>query len=132
MDKILGINEKNRKLLELLNRFGKNMFSIEDASKILGLSIEETRFYLAYFARRGWLARVKRGLYITVPLGTVNPQEYKENPLIVANRIFSPCYIGGWSAAEHWNLTDQIFNSVFVCTFRKFRKKTENVQGTDF
>lgn len=132
MNKILGINEKNRKLLESLNRFGKSMFSIEDASKILGLSIEDTRFYLAYFARRGWLARVKRGLYTTVPLGTVNPQEYKENPLVVANQIFSPCYIGGWSAAEHWNLTDQIFNSIFVCTFRKFRKKIKNVQSTDF
>jgi len=132
MDKILGINEKNRKLLESLNRFGKSLFSIKDASQILGLSIEETRFYLAYFARRGWLARVKRGLYTTVPLGTVNPQEYKENSLVVANQIFYPCYIGGWSAAEHWNLTDQIFNSIFVCTVRKFRSKTVNVQGTDF
>lgn len=132
MDKMLGINEKNRKLLESLNRFGKKLFSIEDASQIIGLPIKETRFYLAYFARRGWLARVKRGLYVTVPLGIVNPQEYKENPLIVASQIFSPCYIGGWSAAEHWNLTDQIFNSIFVCTFRKFRNKTVNVQGTDF
>lgn len=132
MNKMLGINEKNRKLLESLNRFGKKLFSIEDASRIIGLPTGETRYYLAYFTRRGWLARVKRGLYVTVPLGTVNPQEYRENPLVVANQVFSPCYIGGWSAAEHWNLTDQIFNSVFVCTYRTFRRKSVNVQGTDF
>jgi len=132
MKKISGINEKNRKLLDLLNRSAKKLFSIKDAAKIMNLSIKDTRLYLAYFARRGWLSRVKCGLYISVPLGTINPQEYKENPWIVANRIHSPCYIGGWSAAEHWDITDQIFNSVCVFTFRIFRKKNINIQGTDF
>jgi len=98
----------------------------------MGLPVHKTRLYLAYFARRGWLARVKRGLYISVPLGTVNPQEYKENPWIVANRVFSPCYIGGWSASEYWHLTEQIFNSVYVFTSHPFRSKQINIQGTDF
>jgi len=132
MEKKLGINEKNRGLLDLLNRFGKNLFSIKDASKIMGLSVKDTRLYLGYFARRGWLSRVKRGLYVSVPLGTVSPQKYRENPWIVANRIFAPCNIGGWSAAEHWEFTDQIFNSIFVFTARMFRKKNIAVQGTEF
>lgn len=132
MEKKLGINEKNRKVLDLLNRFGKNLFSIKDASKIMGLPVEDTRLYLGYLARRGWLARVKRGLYISVPLGTVSPQEYRENSWIVTNRIFAPCCIGGWSAAEHWGFTDQIFNSVFVFTAHMFRKKNITIQGTEF
>ena len=132
MKNIAGINEKNRKLLESLNRFGKNIFSVKDAAKIMDLPIKYARLYLSYFARRGWLSRVKQGLYIAVPLGTVNPQEYKENPWIVANRVFAPCYIGGWSAAEYWDLTEQIFSSVYVFTSRLFRCKNTNVQGTDF
>jgi len=132
MNKISGIVEKNRKLLEMLNRPGKNLFSVKDAAKILGLPVKDTRIYLAYFARRGWLSRIKPGLYIAVPLGTVNPQEYKENPWIVASRIFSPCYIGGWNAAEHWGLTDQIFSSIFVFTICMFRKKEIRIQGTDY
>lgn len=132
MNKISGIGGKNRILLDMLSRSGKNLFSVKDAAKILGLPVENTRLYLAYFARRGWLSRIKPGLYIAVPLGTVNPQEYKENPWIVANRIFSPCYIGGWSAAEHWGLTDQIFSSIFVFTTRMFRKKEITIQGTDY
>lgn len=132
MEKKLGINEKNRRLLDLLNRFGNTLFSIKDASKIMGLPVKDTRLYLGYFARRGWLSRVKQGIYISVPLGTVSPQEYKENPWIVANRIFAPCNIGGWSAAEHWEFTDQIFNSIFVFTARIFRKKNITIQGTEF
>jgi predicted transcriptional regulator of viral defense system len=127
-----GIDTKNRRLLDLLNRLGKNIFSIEEAAVITGLTIIEARLLLGYFARRGWLSRVKPGFYMSVPLGTMNPHEYKENPLIVANRIFAPCYIGGWSAAEHWDLTDQIFNSIYVCTSKVFRKKTTTIQGTEF
>jgi len=132
MENKLGINKKNRSSLDLLHRFGKNLFSIKDASKIIGLPVNDTRLYLGYLARRGWLSRVKPGLYVTVPLGTVNPQEYRENPWIVANRIFAPCNIGGWSAAEHWEFTDQIFNSIFVFTARMFRKKNVIIQGTEY
>ncbi len=132
MNKASGIDEKNRKLLDSLNRLGKNLFSVKEAARTMGLSDYEARLKLGYLARRGWLARIKPGLYVPVSLGTDNPQEYKENPWIVANRVFSPCYIGGWSAAEHWDLTEQIFNSVFVGTVKLFRKKEVKIQGTDF
>ena len=33
MRNIAGINEKNRKRLESLNRFGKNIFSVKDKTK---------------------------------------------------------------------------------------------------
>jgi len=129
---ISGISEKNRKLLDDLNRTQKGPFSAEEARKVLGISGRDVSVLLSYFARRGWLSRIRRGLYITVPLGTINPQELKENPWIVANRVFSPCYIGGWSAAEYWEFTEQIFNSVVVFTLRKLRNKNVQIQGTDF
>lgn len=129
---ISGISEKNRRILDNLNRLRKGPFLIAEAATALNMPLEEARILLAYFVRKGWLARVRRGLYITVPLGTLNPQEYKENPWIVAERVFSPCYIGGWSAAEHWEFTDQIFNSIVVFTLRKFRSKNMRIQGTDY
>jgi len=127
-----GINKKNRKLLYYLNSSGKNLFSVREASEILELPADKTRLILSYFERRGWLTRVKPGLYVSVPLGTANPHEYREAPWLVAGRVFTPCYIGGWSAAEYWELTEQIFNSVYVVTSRPFRNKNINVQGTDF
>ena len=35
---------------------------------------------------------------------------------VLARAVFEPCYIGGWSAAEHWGFTEQIFNSTMVFT----------------
>ena len=97
---ISGISEKNRKLLDDLNRTQKGPFSSKEASKALGLPLKEVSTILTYFSAKGWLSRVRRGLYITVPLGTLNPREYKENPWVVANRVFAPCYIGGWRSEE--------------------------------
>lgn len=115
-----------------MNRTQKGPFSIADASKALGIPKEQGGIFLAYFAYKGWLSRIKPGLYITVPLESVNPNEHKENAWIVANHVFEPCYIGGWSAAEYWEFTDQIFNSIVVFTLRKFRNKRMIIQGTEY
>jgi len=127
-----GISDKNRKILDLINRTQKGPFTAKDVSKTLKLSLKKTGLLLTYFATKEWLSRIKRGVYITVPLGTLNPKEFKENPWIVANKIFAPCYIGGWSAAEHWGLTEQIFNTVVVFTTRRAQRKNMTIQGTNF
>jgi predicted transcriptional regulator of viral defense system len=64
-----------------------------------------------------------------VPLGTLSPAQRKEDPWIVAARVFNPCYIGGWSACEHWGFTEQIFNNVVVVTGKKVRTRNNSIQG---
>jgi predicted transcriptional regulator of viral defense system len=129
---ISGISEKNRKLLDVLNRTQKGPFSSKEAAKSLELPEKDVGVLMTYFVTKGWLARVMRGLYITVPLGTVDPKKYRENPLVIANKVFAPCYIGGWSAAEHWEFTDQIFNSIVVFTLRRYRNKKLQIQGANY
>lgn len=127
-----GISEKYRRLLDNLNRSISGPFSANDASKILDLPLESTRRLLGYWAKKGWLSRIRRGFYVTVPLGTLIPQEFKEDPWVVALRILPECYIGGWSAAEYWNFTDQIFKDIVIFTSHKFREKKMQIQGTIF
>ena len=40
----------------------------------------------------------------------INISSSLEDPLVIAEKLFSPCYVGGWSAAEYWGITEQIFN----------------------
>ncbi|MHC4459211.1 MAG: type IV toxin-antitoxin system AbiEi family antitoxin domain-containing protein, partial [Planctomycetota bacterium] len=42
------------------------------------------------------------------------------------------CYIGGWSAAEYLDLTEQIFRTVMVMTVQKPRDRRPKIKGTDF
>jgi predicted transcriptional regulator of viral defense system len=90
---------------------------------------DEAGQLLGYLARRGWLSRVRRGLYVAVPLDARRSGEWVEDPWVVAERLFSPCYIGGWSAFEHWDLTEQIFRTLIVVTTRRVRHRDLEVQG---
>lgn len=127
-----GINRENRALLEQLHRDLPGAFDVEHASVALGLDADRTRNLLAYLARRGWLSRIRRGLYVAVPLDTRRPGEWVEDPWVVAERIFSPCYIAGWTACQHWDLTEQVFRTIVVVTTRKVRHREQELQGTPY
>jgi predicted transcriptional regulator of viral defense system len=127
-----GIGMRNRALLELLHRRLPHAFTVREASDALAREVEETRRLLAYFARRGWLSRVRRGLYVAVPLDARQSGEWREDPWVVAVRTFAPCYIGGWSACEHWGFTDQIFETVLVVSAHAVRQTEVVMQATRF
>ncbi|MBX3323903.1 MAG: type IV toxin-antitoxin system AbiEi family antitoxin domain-containing protein [Phycisphaeraceae bacterium] len=127
-----GIESNNRDLLERLHRSFEGPFTPADAAAVLSLEQPRARRLLAYLASRGWLSRVRRGLYTTVPLGATSPSDWREDPWIVAASTFAPCYIGGWSACEHWGLTEQVFRDIVVITARAVRSTMQTVQGTPF
>lgn len=127
-----GISHLNRQLLASLHRKLASPFTVNDASPVVALDLRKTRRFLAYLADRGWLARVRQGLYVTVPLEATSPAHWHEDSWISAAKIFEPCYIGGWSACEHWGLTEQIFREVVVITGKRVRNRREEIQGTPF
>jgi predicted transcriptional regulator of viral defense system len=127
-----GISQRNRALLEQLHRQTKGAFDAAEASGILGMGQEDASRLLVYLARRGWLSRVRRGLYVAVPLDARRSGEWVEDSWVVADRVFSPCYIGGWSACEHWELTEQVFRTLLVVTARRVRHRDTEIQGLPF
>ena len=128
-----GISEKNRKLLTSLHRNARGPFTVREAMKLLSFNASRTQRFLAYLANRGWLSRVRRGLYATVPLDATEPARWREDPWVIATKIFSPSfYIGGWTACEHWGLTEQIFRETVVITTKKLRHHSVDVQGFPF
>ena len=127
-----GISEKNRKMVTSLHRGTSAPFTPLEAVKVLNLDINRSRRFLAYLADNGWLTRIRRGLYSTVSLDVAEPSTLKEDPWIIAAKVFLPCYIGGWSACEHWGLTEQIFKDTVVITSHPVRRSHVEIQGTPF
>ena len=127
-----GISEKNRRMLTALHRDVSGPFTPHDAANILRLDISRARRFLAYLADNGWLTRIRRGMYITVPLDVVEPSAWREDPWVVASKVFSPFYIGGWTACEYWGLTEQLFRDTIIVSSRATRKRHVEIQGTPF
>lgn len=110
------ISASSRSQLSRLLRDNPPVVSASVAAEILGLTPAAAARRLAAWSRSGWLARVRRGAYVSVPLESESADVSLDDPWSVAVAIFSPCYIGGWSAAEHWGLTEQLFRSICVMT----------------
>jgi len=127
-----GISEAHRKRVDELHRRFLQPFSVAEAAEVLGLERAKVRRLLAHLSARGWLSRVRRDAYVTVPLGAERPSDWREDPWVIAARVFAPGYLAGWTACEHWGLTEQIFRDVQVITARHLRHRLQVIQGTRF
>lgn len=125
-----GLSAANRLLLSALGRCGKAPVSASDASQVWRISVEKARRRLERLARSGWLSRVAQGLYVLVPIEAESPATWRSDPWIVATKMLSPCYIGGWTACQHWELTEQIFRDTVVFTRRHLRTRTISLNGS--
>jgi predicted transcriptional regulator of viral defense system len=132
MKAIGGLSRRSREQLARVLRDSKEAISVEQAAKSLGLSSNEAARKLSRWAQQGWVSRVRRGLYIPVPLESRTPNIALEDPWIIAAKLFAPCYIGGWTAAEYWDLTEQIYRSVAVMTATRPRDRNPSIKGSSF
>ena len=127
-----GLGKIERKRLSNVLRETKGSISVPQASGILGVSSSDAAKMLSLWAKKGWVTRIKRGFYIPVPLESRTANIPLEDAWPIAERLFAPCYIGGWSAAEYWDLTEQIFKTVLVLTTQKPRDRKPVIKGTSF
>lgn len=129
---LTGIGKTDRERIAAIIRGTKGTVSVQDAARILNVESTDAAKMLSRWSKKGWMSRIRRGLYIYVPLESRTADVPIEDPWLVADRLFSPCYIGGWSAAEYFDLTEQIFSTVMVMTIRKPRNRRPDIKGTLF
>ena len=55
-----------------------------------------------------------------------------DDPWVLVPELYAPGYIGGWSALEHWELTEQLFRSVCVMSVKRTRYGETKHQGVTF
>jgi predicted transcriptional regulator of viral defense system len=73
------------------------------------------------------VARVQRGLYIAVPLEAEDPARWSADPWAVASAALAPGYVGGWTALNHWDLTDQVFATTVFITSRPVPRRERTI-----
>lgn len=117
-----GISATGRsELARVLQKAGR-FVSTDDV--VATLELDDRRFAaqkLARWAHEGWLRRVRRGLYIPVPVDAQSPGTWTEPGMALATAVWSPCYFTGWTAANHWGLTEQVFRTIVFKTTRRVR-----------
>lgn len=122
-----GISRSGRGELALVVGRGRRLVSVDDVAASLEVDRVTAAKKLARWAAEGWLRRVRRGLYIPVPLDAENPALWSEDPLVLADAVWSPCYFTGWTAASYWELTEQVFQTTVLKTAARVRSARERL-----
>lgn len=132
MLEIQGKSSKSRTRLSKLLREGGEVLTVDSAASILGLENDDAAKALARWRNQGWLSRIKRGVYVAVPLEAETSQRALEDAWVLIPELFSPAYVGGWSAAEHWDFTEQMFRDICVFTDRPVTKRNQVMHNIPF
>lgn len=122
-----GISGRSRTLLSRLTARGRQLVTVDDAVETLDLGRTEAAKLLARWAEQGWLRRVRRGMYIAVPVDAERPDQWSADPLVIATAVWSPCYFTGWTAGNYWGLTEQIFQTTIVRTSTRVRSTDQTL-----
>ena len=116
-----GIGSRGRSELAAVLGSGRRFVRPADVASKLGVDSQAAAKKLARWANEGWLRRARRGLYIPVPVDATDPASWSEDALVVATAVWSPCYFTGWTAANYWSLTEQLFRITVLKTTERVR-----------
>jgi predicted transcriptional regulator of viral defense system len=130
--KFAGLSTLERKILSHFSALETLTITADDLIKLKSHNRETANLILSRLALKGWLLRLKQGVYMIVPLSSSTSSPMIENVLPLAMVLFKPAFISGWTAAEHWNLTEQIFNSISVVTLTPQRKNIQIIGNVKY
>ena len=122
----------SRERLAAVLRATKEVVSIDATARTLDLDRTAAAKLLSRWRKQGWLRRVGSGLYVPVPLDLTGSEQVVQDPWVLVPTLYGQCYIGGWTAAHHWELTEQLFNETLVFTTRRVDEKRTTAQGVRF
>lgn len=123
---------KGRAQLSQVLRGAGEVVSVDDVTGILSIERQAATKLLARWNGQGWIRRLRRGFYAPVPIAALGQEQVLEDPWVIVPELFGPACIGGWSAAEHWGLTEQLFRKTLVLTARPIREKEQTIEGIPF
>lgn len=124
-----GITGSGRAELTAVLGSEKRFITPDDVVEALMIDPDAAAKRLSRWAAEGWVRRVRRGLYIGVPVDAPDPGAWAEDAMLVATAVWSPCYFTGWTSASHWALSEQVFRTVALKTAKRVR--TSRVQLLD-
>ena len=104
---------------------------VKTAAAALKLDSKRTAKQLARWHEQGLLRRIHRGVYAVVPPSAVLQEHVVIDPWLVVPLLFRQAYVAGWSAAEHWDITEQLFKTLLICATDPIKQTKLHVAGVE-
>ncbi|MEE8059524.1 MAG: type IV toxin-antitoxin system AbiEi family antitoxin domain-containing protein [Pseudomonadales bacterium] len=128
---VRDISTKQKRLAALL-RSTSGTIRVADAMNVFDVDRSHASKLLAGWHKQGAIRRVAHGLYVPIQPSAIGQTQVLEDPWVLVPELYDPAYIGGWSALEYWELTEQLFRSVCVLTHKRTSYGETTIQGVGF
>lgn len=119
---------------EFLTQAGPlGIFSLTDAVRILGPAQgKHVRPFLDRLARKGWIGRIKPGLFAVIPLSSGPSRTPQIHEFLIAMELVKPAAIAFFSAMNFHALTEQLPQLVYVATNHRVARSARDSLGITY
>jgi predicted transcriptional regulator of viral defense system len=121
MERTLSQNE-SKVVLDLEWRSRKTV-TLDEIRAALASSEGYARFLAHRLVKKGWLERLRPGLYQLVPAERGREGVGDTNPLAAGAALISPYFFSFGTACTHHGLTEQVFSEVHLVTRTRHRPR---------
>jgi len=125
MERTLSKNEA-RVILDLEWQ-GQTTVTLTDLRRMLDASESYARYLAHRLVKKGWLERLRPGLFHLVPADRGREGVADTNPLAAGAVLITPYFFSFGTACTHYGLTEQRFSEVYVAC--RERRRVENIRG---
>ena len=129
--KVTKLPTGRQRLVSVVRAAG-DVIQIADVVRTLSVGRSDAAKLLSRWTRQGWLRRVGPGAYVPASLDSLGSEHVLTDPWVLVPALYSPAYIGGWTAAQHWDLTEQLFRDILVMTAQPVREIRQTRHGAEF
>ena len=119
-----GLSERESRALARLTSQNNEIFRIDELAEALDTTYDSAKTTAARLETNGWVARLKPGVYLVVPLAAGEDSQYTAHEFVTANHLVEPMYISFWSALGFHGFTEQVPRSVYVATTKRRQDRT--------
>jgi len=112
MERTLSANEA--KIILGLEWRGQKTVTLADLRKSLGASDGYARFVAHSLVKKGWLERLRPGLFQLIPAERGREGVADTNPLAAGAALITPYFFSFGTACTHHRLTEQVFAEVYL------------------
>ena len=128
MERTLSTNEA--KIILDLEWHGQKTVRLARIQEMLGSSQSYARYLAFRLVKKGWLERLRPGLFNLVPADRGREGAADTNPLAAGAVLVNPYFYSFGTACLHHGLTRQVFVEVYVAC--PDRRRPETIRGTRY
>lgn len=119
---------------EFLSKVGSEVFfSLADVEKFLGPDRAKfARQFLSRLRQKGWLERIKPGLFAVIPLSSGAVRTPQLHEFVVAMELVRPAAVSHFSAMNFHGFTEQLPHTVYISTDHRISRPLRQSIGFSF